>query len=119
PYFPLGLPGVPQLIEFQVVLVRVHALPEAGMLICDQLPFVRQLSERLAFEHAIVVQVIEDLSIEDEETAIDPILDDRLLLELRHGASVVKFQQTEIRARVDGGGGADPPGRREEFEEAG
>src|SRR5262245_66269148 len=98
PHFPFGLSGLPQLIEFQVVLVGVHALPEAGVPVRHQLPFARQPPERLAFEHAIVIQVIEYLSIEDEETAVDPIGDDRLLLKLGHGALVVKFQQAEIRA---------------------
>src|SRR5262249_30091678 len=92
PDLPFGLPVVPQLIEFQVVFVSVHALPEGRVLICDQLPFARQSSERLAFEHAVVIQIIEDLSVEDEEAAIDPIGDDRLLFELRHGASVVELQ---------------------------
>src|SRR5882672_11623094 len=109
PHFPFGLSGVPQLIEFQVVLVSVHALPEARVSIGDQLPFARQSPERLAFERAIVVQVIEDFPIEDEETAVDPIGDDRLLFELRHGEIVVEFQQAEIRARVDGGERGDAP----------
>src|SRR2546422_11428980 len=103
PDFPFGLSGLPQLIEFQVVLVSVHALPEARVSICDQLPFARQPLERLAFESAVVVQVIEYLSVEDEETAVDPIGDDRLLFELRHGGTLVEFQHAEIRARVDGG----------------
>src|SRR5262245_2153718 len=108
PDFPFGLSYLPQLIEFQIVLVRVHALPEASVPVRHQLPFTRQPPERLALEGAVVVQVIEDLPVEDEETAVDPIGDDRLLLELRHGALAVEFQQAEVRARVDGGERGDP-----------
>src|SRR5262249_7178949 len=52
-----------------------------------------------------------------EETAVDPIGDDRLLFELRHFASNVEFQQTEIRARVDGGDRGDMPVRAVESQE--
>src|SRR5499427_10328959 len=117
PDFPFGLSGLPQLIEFQVVLVSVHALPEAGVPVRHQLPFASQPPERLALEGAVVVQVIEDLSVEDEETAVDPIGDDRLLFELRHGGVPVEFQQSEIRTRVDGGERGDAPVRTVELEE--
>src|SRR6266508_2745759 len=117
PHLPCGLSGLPQLIEFQVVLVCVHALPEAGVPVRHQLPFASQPPEKLALEGAVVVQVIEDLPVEDEETAVDPIGDDRLLLELRHGALVVKFQQAEVRARVDGGERGDAPVRTMELQQ--
>src|SRR5499427_11159537 len=117
PDFPFGLSGLPQLIEFQVVLVSVHALPEAGVPVRHQLPFASQPPERLALEGAVVVQVIEDLSVEDEETAVDPIGDDRLLFELRHGALAVEFQKAEVRARVDGCERGDAPVRTMELQQ--
>src|SRR5262245_14923271 len=116
PHLPFGLSGLPQLIEFQVVLVSVHALPEARVPIGYQLPFARRAPERFAFERAVVVQVVEDLPVENEEATVDPVGDDRLFFEIRHGALVVEFQQAEIPARVDGGESADATVRTMELD---
>src|SRR5580704_16966578 len=61
-----------QLLQLLLVLESVHALPEAGALMCQQGPILNQPLKRLAHEFFTWVDVAKDLITEYKETAVDP-----------------------------------------------
>src|ERR1700751_831748 len=61
-----------QVLEYLLVLERIHGAPEAFMTEGHQLVCFNQSLERRFDEFFAVAHVVEDLLAEDEETAIDP-----------------------------------------------
>src|SRR5215213_2314440 len=84
PRLPRRLAGGPEVFEQLAVAERVHALPEARVLVRHQLPVAGQLLHGLFFPlGGVAVDVVEDGRLEDEEGAVDPALAGlRLLAEL-------------------------------------
>lgn len=73
PYAPRGFARSPKIVEHFHIAQRVHALPEAFMMVHHQLAVAGEALHGLAFEDAVVVRshIIEDALIEDKEAAID------------------------------------------------
>src|SRR5438477_544670 len=81
PGLPGRLVGVPEVLEQAHVAKRVHALPEALVLVGRKLPLLGQSLERLALkERAVPIDESRDLGLEHEEAAVDPALADLRLL---------------------------------------
>mgnify|MGYP001666883442 CR=1 FL=1 len=62
----------PQVLELRLLAHRIHALPEALMLVAHELPFRSQTAQRLLLENAVIPrQIVKDLRLEDHITSID------------------------------------------------
>ena len=81
---PRRATGGPQRLEAHGVLVRVHARPETHVPERIKLALRGELLQRLALEHAGVVEAIEHARFKAEETGVDPLAGARLLAEAHH-----------------------------------
>src|SRR5947209_7812384 len=64
---------VPQAVEIDLVPHGVHSVPEALVLVRDELLVLGQALERLALKDRVVVRdVVEDGRLGDEISAVDP-----------------------------------------------
>src|SRR5258706_3814531 len=77
PETPRCLSRSPELLEDVLIRERVHALPEAVMMVGDEVALAGEVLQRLLFEGRLVaVNVVAHLGLENEEPAIN---DDALL----------------------------------------
>src|SRR5687768_2073375 len=102
PYLPWSGPLPPELLELPFVAQRVHALPEAFVLIGGKLAVARQVLEHVDLEaRHVSADVVEHRRLAHHEPAVDPALPDlRFLREFRHEWSF-EDQATEPRGRSD------------------
>src|SRR5438034_10601466 len=103
PDLPGRLAACPLLFECTPFTHRVHRAPVPFMLEDRELSVARQPLERLALEDGLRADVVEGLSLEDEETTVDPsLIELRLLAELR-GEVAADVQLTETARRPNSG----------------
>ena len=120
PGFPGCFTGIPKIVEQLLLSQRIHALPEALVLVGHELAFRRQAGHRAIIPLRVVIfDVVENLRLEDEECAIDPALrrlgvprklDDKLALDLEVPEArdwMNRRQRGELPRVPGGGGGAD------------
>src|ERR1019366_3592818 len=85
PHLPWGFSGVPQIVEVLELTVSIHREEETVVAIGSQLPLSCQLFHRLPLQDAIVAgEIVEELTIENEEPGADPSFQDGLLQELQN-----------------------------------
>src|SRR6266700_6849162 len=107
--FP-GLPGRsarrPKFVQVLVLAVSVHRMEEPFGSVGHQLLVACKTFQRLPLKDAIVAfQVVEDLSIKNEEARTGPALELRLLNELAHAPFLVKLEHPITRERMNCGDG--------------
>src|SRR5262245_3230465 len=80
--FPWRLVPLPQILQQALVAQRIHALPEAFVLVGAQLAVFRESLQRLILEpYSVSRDELEDFRLQNEESAVDPA---RLGLRLLH-----------------------------------
>src|SRR6185295_12202246 len=107
--WPGGVAGGPEVVEDDGVLVGVHAVPEALVAEGPQLAVGSESLQRLALEHAALVEMVEHSRLEAEEAAVDPVLAARLLDEALDGVAGADACDAPLQLRPhyrDGGGRA-------------
>src|SRR5262249_44167596 len=120
PDSPRRLVLVPQLIEIQVLAIRVHGVEEAVMTVGLELPFGGQALERLPFEDAIVVRnEIEKPTIENEVACTDPAVQLSLPGKSRYRSVRIQFSKAKTRDGAHGGHRGRLPVRLVKFKELG
>src|SRR5439155_20140931 len=102
PYFPGRASLLPQVLQETLIAQRIHALPEAFVLIRGKLALGCQPLQRVSFETAVIVlEVIKYRRLEDHETAIDPAFADLWFFrKINHHAVAVKDQTAKARGRT-------------------
>lgn len=71
PHLPRRLALI-QFFEALLVLERIHALPEAGVLVCQQSLLLNQPLKWLSYEFFAVQNIPKDFLTHDKESAVDP-----------------------------------------------
>jgi len=74
PDFPRRLAPLPNLIQGQRLLERIHTVPEATVRIEGELAGLSEVFKGSALENAIRVEPIENRTVENEETAGSQIM---------------------------------------------
>src|SRR5262245_27773513 len=72
PHLPGRIAARVHVVEDALIRERVHALPEAGRAVGDELALGDEPLEWLLHELLAWLDVVEDLALEREETAVDP-----------------------------------------------
>src|SRR5436190_462995 len=78
---PGRVAALPELVEEECVLVRVHAVPEALVTVCVELPRARHRLERAAFQNVVRTDEAERGRLHHAEAAVHPAVEPGLLLE--------------------------------------
>src|SRR5882762_7740935 len=103
PDLPGRFAAVPEFFQSIFLFQRVHAGPEAIVLIAHQFPVLGELFDRIAFPDSVVtIDVVEDTAVEEEITAIDPALASLRLFVEGGNAVSVECDATKTRWRAYG-----------------
>src|SRR5690606_5543702 len=107
PDLPRCVVVLDQLLEPLLVLERVHALPEAVVAIRVQLALRDQTLERLVDELLALAKVVEDRLPENEEAAVNPVVQVLDRVDGRDGAVGVRVDEMEARVGLHADEGRD------------
>src|SRR5581483_1524493 len=105
---PRRIAGFGQAGELLAIPLGVHARPETAVLVNVELFVTSQAHERFALQHAgfVLAQILEEIPMEEEIPAIDPVvLDVRLFGKLKD-LVVLNLDFAEAGGRIDAQHGA-------------
>src|SRR5665213_1988084 len=73
---PGSVAAIPYLVEVIAVALGIHGVPEAAMLANTHLAIARKLHQRFPLQHAALVRfkVFENIALEEEIAAVDPVV---------------------------------------------
>src|SRR6185369_11272574 len=89
------------ILEDLSVFQRVHGTPESLVLICLELIILDQALERLQHQLFTIADVVENLSPEEEESAIDPKVGALRSADVAHAAIRVYIREVERQRRAN------------------
>src|SRR5207245_1197803 len=101
PYLPRRVARGVQVLDALLVLGRVHREPEAVVVVSQELVVAHQSLKRLKHQLVAVLDVIEDITAEDEEAAVHPESGLRDVAETADTAAVLRGHEVVAQVRLD------------------